>query len=72
MEEIQTEIMTHGPVEAAFEVYADFLTYKSGNVASLVGRRKLVGLTIPLCSVDWFLDYVVFKVIAMEMAFFLF
>jgi len=24
------EIMTNGPVEAAFEVYADFLTYKSG------------------------------------------
>jgi cathepsin B len=22
--------MTHGPVEAAFTVYADFLTYKSG------------------------------------------
>jgi cathepsin B len=27
---IQTEIMTHGPVEAAFTVYADFPTYKSG------------------------------------------
>ena len=27
---IQTEIMTHGPVEAAFTVYADFLAYKSG------------------------------------------
>jgi cathepsin B len=27
---IQTEIMTHGPVEAAFTVYQDFLTYKSG------------------------------------------
>jgi len=27
---IQTEIMTHGPVEAAFSVYADFLAYKSG------------------------------------------
>jgi cathepsin B len=22
--------MTHGPVEAAFEVYSDFLTYRSG------------------------------------------
>jgi len=30
VEQIQTEIMTHGPVEAAFTVYADFLTYKSG------------------------------------------
>ncbi len=27
---IQTEIMTNGPVEVAFSVYADFLTYKSG------------------------------------------
>ena len=30
VKEIQTEIMTNGPVEAAFEVYSDFLTYKSG------------------------------------------
>jgi cathepsin B len=30
VEKIATEIMTHGPVEAAFTVYADFLTYKSG------------------------------------------
>lgn len=28
--QIQTEIMTHGPVEAAFTVYADFPSYKSG------------------------------------------
>jgi cathepsin B len=28
--EIQVEIMTNGPVEAAFDVYEDFLTYKSG------------------------------------------
>lgn len=27
---IQTEIMTNGPVEGAFTVYEDFLTYKSG------------------------------------------
>jgi cathepsin B len=27
---IQTEIMTHGPVEGAFTVFADFLNYKSG------------------------------------------
>jgi len=27
---IQTEIQTNGPVEAAFTVYSDFLTYKSG------------------------------------------
>lgn len=29
-EKIQTEIMTNGPVEAAFTVYEDFLAYKSG------------------------------------------
>jgi cathepsin B len=28
--EIQKEIMTHGPVEGAFTVYADFPSYKSG------------------------------------------
>lgn len=27
---IQTEIMTNGPVEAAFSVYQDFFSYKSG------------------------------------------
>lgn len=27
---IQKEILTHGPVEASFEVYEDFLTYGSG------------------------------------------
>jgi cathepsin B len=27
---IATEIMTNGPVEGAFSVYEDFLTYKSG------------------------------------------
>jgi cathepsin B len=30
VEQIQTELMTHGPVEAAFTVFEDFLTYKSG------------------------------------------
>jgi len=30
VEEIQKEIMTNGPVEADFDVYDDFLTYKSG------------------------------------------
>jgi len=28
--QIQTEIMTNGPVEASFTVYLDFVTYKSG------------------------------------------
>ena len=30
VQKIQTEIMTHGPIEVAFTVYNDFLTYKSG------------------------------------------
>ena len=30
VEKIQTEIMTGGPVEGAFTVYADFPSYKSG------------------------------------------
>jgi cathepsin B len=30
VEAIQREIMTNGPVEAAFTVYADFVSYKSG------------------------------------------
>ena len=30
VEKIQTEIMTHGPIEVAFTVYSDFPTYKSG------------------------------------------
>jgi cathepsin B len=30
VQQIQTEIMTNGPVEGAFTVYADFLSYKSG------------------------------------------
>ena len=30
--QIQQEIMTNGPVEGAFTVYADFPTYKSGEL----------------------------------------
>jgi cathepsin B len=30
IEQIQTDIMKNGPVEGAFTVYSDFLTYKSG------------------------------------------
>lgn len=32
VEEIQTEIMTNGPVEGAFRVYGDFPTYRSGTL----------------------------------------
>jgi cathepsin B len=34
---IQVEIMTNGPVEAAFTVYADFLPYKSGVYSHVTG-----------------------------------
>jgi len=36
--DIQTEIMTNGPVEAAFTVYEDFLAYKSGVYRHLTGK----------------------------------
>jgi len=35
--QIQTEIMTNGPVEAAFTVYADFESYKSGVYSHVTG-----------------------------------
>ena len=39
VEQIQTEIMTNGPVEAAFTVYADFLSYKSGVYKHTTGNE---------------------------------
>ena len=41
VQQIQMEIMTNGPVEAAFTVYADFPSYKSGNIkiSSLKSRH---------------------------------
>jgi len=47
--QIQTEIMTNGPVEAAFEVYEDFIHYKSGvyvhKTGALLGGHavKIIG-----------------------------
>eukprot|EP00118_Oscarella_pearsei_P003227 m.13490 g.13490 ORF g.13490 m.13490 type:complete len:338 (+) comp24878_c0_seq1:53-1066(+) len=38
VEGIQTEIMTNGPVEGAFTVYADFPTYKSGVYKHVTGK----------------------------------
>lgn len=38
-EQIQTEIMTNGPVEGAFTVYADFLNYKSGVYRHTTGSQ---------------------------------
>ena len=37
---IMTEIMTNGPVEASFTVYADFLSYKSGVYHHIYGSYK--------------------------------
>ena len=48
---IATEIMTNGPVEAAFTVYEDFLTYKSGEKVAYVTNSKQSGcslLVLPL------------------------
>ncbi|XP_039276659.1 cathepsin B [Nilaparvata lugens] len=39
-EKIQQEIMEHGPVEASFVVYEDFLAYKSGVYQHLIGEKK--------------------------------
>lgn len=43
VEDIQTEILTNGPVEASFEVYEDFLTYKSGVYVKSSGSGKGLG-----------------------------
>jgi cathepsin B len=56
---IQTEIMTHGPVEAAFTVYNDFLTYKSGvyhhTTGSALGGHaiKIVGWGVENSAPYW-------------------
>ena len=44
VEQIQTEIMTNGPVEAAFTVYADFPTYKTGKHSKYYKYSKLFPL----------------------------
>lgn len=38
VEEIQKELMTNGPVEAAFTVYSDFPNYKSGVYQHVAGK----------------------------------
>lgn len=56
---IQTEIMTHGPVEAAFTVYEDFLSYKTGvyhhTTGSALGGHaiKIVGWGIESGTPYW-------------------
>lgn len=49
VEKIQTELMTNGPIQVAFSVYRDFISYKSGiyhhTTGSFLGGHavKLVG-----------------------------
>ncbi|CAI4223587.1 unnamed protein product [Auanema sp. JU1783] len=49
VEAIQKELMTYGPVEVAFEVYTDFMNYKSGVYKHVTGELagghavKLIG-----------------------------
>jgi cathepsin B len=65
VEQIQLEIMNHGPVEGAFSVYADFPTYKSGvykhETGGLLGGHaiKILGWGVEngtpywLCANSW-------------------
>jgi cathepsin B len=59
--DIQTEIMTNGPVEVAFEVYSDFATYKSGvyihKSGSLLGGHavKNIGWGVDETGVDYWI-----------------
>ena len=45
--QIQTEIMTNGPVEAAFTVYADFPSYKKGT------QRHRLTIHLHIEKVSW-------------------
>lgn len=60
VEQIMTEIMTNGPVEAAFTVYADFPTYRSG---LLIKRYSYIAIYVKLfqwfnsCSNSYMYDY---------------
>jgi len=57
--DIQTEIMTHGPVEAAFTVYADFLPYKQGVYHHVTGDElgghavKILGWGVEQSTKYW-------------------
>ena len=52
---IQTEIMTNGPIEVAFDVYQDFFSYESGvyvhKTGSLAGGHavKMIGWGTLVC-----------------------
>lgn len=53
MSVIQTELMTKGPIDAAFSVYEDFLTYKKG-VYHHVSGSELGGHAVKL--IGWGMD----------------
>jgi len=61
VEAIQKELMVNGPVEAAFEVYEDFLMYKSGVYQHNAGRLdgghavKLIGWGVENGTPYWLL-----------------
>lgn len=52
--QIQTELMTNGPLYVAFQVYADFQTYKSGVYKHTTGRIPLGGHAVEL--IGWGTD----------------
>lgn len=58
-QQIMTEIMTNGPVEGAFTVYADFLSYKSGVYQHTAGEElgghaiKILGWGIENSTKYW-------------------
>ena len=48
--EIQTEIYQNGPVEGGFEVYSDFLTYKSGTQCVILLQSARTSLIVILLT----------------------
>jgi cathepsin B len=56
---IQAEIMAHGPITAAFTVYQDFITYKSGVYQHLTGQAlgghavKIIGWGVDGTTPYW-------------------
>ena len=68
-EKIMHELMTKGPVEVDFEVYADFLNYKSGvyqhvsggfmggHAVKLMGWGEENGVPYWLCANSWNTDW---------------
>lgn len=69
VEAIQKELMTHGPLEIAFEVYEDFLNYDGGVYVHTAGKLggghavKLIGWGIEqgipywICTNSWNTDW---------------